>query len=56
MVKVTITFLGGIQMSEENQEHFKEQEKKRQEKEQAKYEQTKRVPNEQNRMIDTQKR
>lgn len=33
MVKVTITFLGGIQMSEENQEHFKEQEKKRHEKE-----------------------
>jgi hypothetical protein len=37
-------------------ENFKEQEKKRQEKEQAKYDQTKRIPNEQNRMIDTQKR
>jgi hypothetical protein len=37
-------------------EIFKEQEKKRQEKEQAKYDQTKRIPNEQNRMIDTQKR
>jgi hypothetical protein len=37
-------------------ENFKEQEKKKQEKEQAKYDQTKRIPNEQNRMIDTQKR
>jgi hypothetical protein len=37
-------------------EGFKEQEKKRQEKEQAKYDNTKRIPNEQNRMIDTQKR
>ncbi|RZT21760.1 hypothetical protein [Fictibacillus sp. BK138] len=37
-------------------ESLKEQEKKRQEKEQAKYDQTKRIPNEQNRMIDTQKR
>ncbi|MCM3718225.1 hypothetical protein [Fictibacillus phosphorivorans] len=37
-------------------ESFKEQEKKRQEREQAKFEQTKRIPNEQNRMIDTQKR
>jgi hypothetical protein len=37
-------------------ENFKEQEKKKQEKEQAKYDHTKRIPNEQNRMIDTQKR
>jgi hypothetical protein len=43
-------------MSEEKNENFKEREKKRQEKEQAKYENTKRIPNEQNRMIDTQKR
>jgi hypothetical protein len=41
---------------EENKESLKEQERKRQEKEQAKYENTKRIPNEQNRMIDTQKR
>jgi hypothetical protein len=37
-------------------ENFKELEKERQEKEQAKYDNTKRIPNEQNRMIDTQKR
>ncbi|WP_276531253.1 hypothetical protein [Fictibacillus nanhaiensis] len=43
-------------MAEENKESLKEQERKRQEKEQAKYENTKRIPNEQNRMIDTQKR
>jgi hypothetical protein len=43
-------------VAEENKESLKEQERKRQEKEQAKYENTKRIPNEQNRMIDTQKR
>jgi hypothetical protein len=37
-------------------ESFKELEKERQEKEQAKYDNTKRTPNEQNRMIDIQKR
>jgi hypothetical protein len=42
-------------MSGKNKELLKK-DKARQEKEQAKYEQTKRIPNEQNRMIDTQKR
>jgi hypothetical protein len=39
-------------MAEENKENLKEQEKQRQAKEEAKYEETKRIPDEQNRLTD----